>query len=121
LKDGKILFSGTGEEIREYIHVVDAAKLSVEILSEEFKNQHTVITGHHPMKAKEMLMTIQEILQQKPTVEYLNNPNNDHYTLTPYSFSPKIGKKLVGDYYIDLGQGLLECLHEISRDLDKAN
>lgn len=119
LKDGKILFPGTGEEIREYVHVCDAAQLSVETLSEEFKNQYAIITGNHPMKSKEMLMTIQEILQQKPKIEFVSSPDNIRYTLTPYSFIPKIGKKLVGRHYIDLGQGLLECLHEISNHLDQ--
>ena len=33
--------------------------------------------------------------------------------MTPYNFHPKIGKKLVSRYYLDMGQGLLACLNEI--------
>jgi len=36
-----------------------------------------------------------------------------HYSLTPYSYSPKVGYKLRSNRYIDLGQGLLECLAEV--------
>jgi hypothetical protein len=34
--------------------------------------------------------------------------------MTPYTFNPKIGRKLVGRYYLDMGQGLLACLNEIN-------
>src|SRR5581483_2217690 len=34
LRDRRIVASGTGEELREYIHVEDAARLSVEVLDE---------------------------------------------------------------------------------------
>jgi len=44
LTEGKITRHGDGEEIREYIHVRDAAKLSVKILSKEYKNQNIIIT-----------------------------------------------------------------------------
>jgi UDP-glucose 4-epimerase len=119
LLNKKITVYGTGDEFREYIHVKDAAKLSVDILSDEFKNTHVVITGHHPIKFGEMLSTIKEMLGGKVEIEF-KPPVEDsrygaHYTITPYSFIPKICQKLVSNYYIDLGQGLLESLHEISK------
>lgn len=116
LTEGRIVFQGTGEEMREYVHVRDAAKLSVDILSESFVNQHVIITGHHPMKTRDMLGTIREILSGKIAVEYIpvSPENTAHYTLTPYSFIPKIGNKLVSPSYVDMGQGLLECLQELS-------
>jgi UDP-glucose 4-epimerase len=123
LLSGKITVYGTGDELREYIHVKDAAKLSVDILSDEFKNKHVVITGHHPIKFREMLNTIKEMLGGKVEIEF-KPPVEDsrygaHYTITPYSFIPKIGRKLVSNYYVDLGQGLLECFHEISTKAKK--
>lgn len=120
LIDGKITCYGAGEEVREYIHVKDAAKLSVNILSDEFKNQHVVISGHHSIKFKEMLNTIKEMLDNKIEIEF--KPPEEyprysaHYTITPYSFVPKIGQKLVSNCYTDFGQGLLECLEEIHKE-----
>ena len=55
LQDGKITYPGTGDEMREYINVRDAARLSVDILSSEYKNKHIVITGQHPLKTKDIL------------------------------------------------------------------
>lgn len=114
LSDRKIVFPGTGEELREYVHVRDAAQLSVDILAPEFANRHLIITGHHPMKTRDMLSMIQEMLPHPVAVEFSPPTDNAHYTVTPYSFIPKVGHKLVSNCYVDMGQGLLECLHELS-------
>ncbi|HIL26612.1 MAG TPA: NAD(P)-dependent oxidoreductase [Nitrospinaceae bacterium] len=119
LSEGKIDYPGTGDEVREYIHVKDAARLTVDILSPEYKNKHIVITGHHPMKTREMMEMIREILNKDIKLKFSDVLNNSHYTLTPYSYTPKVGSKLVSNCYVDMGQGLLECLQEISRDLEK--
>lgn len=114
----KIVYPGMGDEVREYIHVRDAAKLSVDILSDEFKNRHLLLTGHHPMRTKDMLRMIQEILNHEVAVEYGQAADTVHYTLTPYAFTPRIGHKLVSTCYVDMGQGLLECLHDIAEAAD---
>jgi len=114
LEEARIFSSGYGEEMREYIHVRDAARLNVDILSDKHKNQHVIITGHHPMRFKDLLFTIKEILSDKIEIEFkAPEPGSAHYKLTPYSFVPKIGYKLTSNSYCDLGQGLLECLNEI--------
>ena len=41
-----------------------------------------------------------------------------HYKITPYSFHPTVAKKLIANPYIDLGQGLLECIQEIHKELE---
>ena len=117
LRDGKITFPGTGDEMREYINVKDAARLSVDILSPEYTNQHIVITGHYPMKTRDMLEMIKEMLKKDITFEFSITQHNAHYNLTPYSFTPKVGAKLVSNLYVDMGQGFLECLQELSQDL----
>lgn len=121
LAEGKIVFAGTGEEVREYIHVRDAAELSVKVLSDEFRNQHVIITGHQTTKAREMLNMIREILNNKVTIEFISPSDTNHYTNTPYSFSPKIGRKLARNFYVDMEQGLLECLQDVSQDIQDIN
>jgi len=118
LTDRKITVQGTGDEMREYIHVEDAARAAVQILSDEFENQNVILTGHHPMRFRDLLNLIREIVGEDVQIELLAPPANHdsgHYNLTPYTFRPKIGKKLVGNYYLDMGQGLLDCLDEIYR------
>lgn len=113
LLNGEIVCHGDGEEIREYIHVEDAARSSVEILAPEFENQHVVLTGHQPMKVRALLEMIREMLNKKIEIVFRPPDATVHYRMTPYNFHPKIGKKLVGKYYLDMGQGLLACINEI--------
>jgi UDP-glucose 4-epimerase len=110
--EGKITYPGNGDEIREYINVLDAAQASVEIIKDEFINQQVIFTGHYPMKISDLFTMIQEIL--KKDIEIIFQPKSmDHYTITPYTFVPKLGKKYVKHYYVDMGQGLLLCMQEI--------
>jgi UDP-glucose 4-epimerase len=113
LEERRIVCQGCGDELREYIHVTDAARLTVDILHEDYQNRHIIITGHYPMKFKDMLSMIREIVGWDISIEFTGEQNPDHYSLTPYSFVPKIGHKLVNHCYLDMGQGLLECLHEM--------
>lgn len=114
LHDKKIVRDGDGEEIREYIHVCDAAKASVDILSEEFKNECVIITGTQQMKVKELLLMIKEMLDNKIEIEYRPSTSSYHYELTPYTFAPKLAKRLINNTYFDLGQGVLQLLNILS-------
>ncbi|TRZ53311.1 NAD(P)-dependent oxidoreductase [bacterium] len=119
LKEKRISAGGTGDEFREYIHVRDAARLSVEILADTYANTHVTLTGHHAMRFRDLLHTIREILGKQIEIEYTETANGNHYELTPYSYVPRVGCKLTSNYYVDMGQGLLECLAEIQRDMRK--
>lgn len=91
----KIEYHGSGEEIREYIHVEDAANASVEILSPIYENQHIILTGNQTIKYKDLLNMINEMLGGEIEIIYNNSKSETHYQVTPYSFNPKLGKKLV--------------------------
>jgi UDP-glucose 4-epimerase len=102
--------------------VRDAAKYSTAILAPEYENQHVIISGHQAIKVKDLLTMIKEMMGGKIAVEY--RPPEDarspfqpklHYEVTPFSFKPTIAHKLVGNDYLDLGQGLLTLLDEIYR------
>ena len=59
---GKIDFYGTGEEVREYIHVRDASQICVKILDDKYRGQTLILTGHHRMKLSDLLDMIKEIM-----------------------------------------------------------
>ena len=120
IETNKILHKGDGEEIREYIHAADAATLSVDIIrNDKYLNQHLILTGAEKMKRKELFEMINEILGNKLQIELLNSDYNNHYKTTPYSFQPTASKKLVRNPYIDMGQGILECIKQIKMKLDE--
>lgn len=117
LAEGKIVRAGDGDEIREYIHAYDAARGSIEILSRDFENQYVIITGNQQMKVKDMLLMIREMLDNKITIHYKKpNKSNYHYEITPYTFAPKIAKRIVSNSYLDLGQGILKCIQSLYKE-----
>ena len=111
--EGKITRLGDGEEVREYIHVEDAARCSVMILSEEYENESVIITGHQTTRVKDIMIMIKEILGNTIKLEFLPTDSSLHYEITPYTFIPKIARRFISNSYLDLGQGLLQCLDEI--------
>jgi UDP-glucose 4-epimerase len=117
LEKQKISYLGSPNALREYIHVEDAARSSVDILHPKFANEHIILTGHQPMRVGDLLSMISEILQKPLDLNYQQNPNKDHYEITPYSFNPKIGKKLVSSAHVDLGQGILKVIEDLHQDL----
>lgn len=118
ITSGKLTYKGDGEDLREYIHAADAAKLSVDVLEDkQYENEHIILTGIEKLKRIELLIMITEIMQNKLSIEQIENDNFGHYKITPYSFHPTVAKKLVANPYIDLGQGLLECIKEIHKEL----
>lgn len=116
-----ITYKGSGEAMREYIHVEDAARMSVQILAPEFANRHLILTGQEKMRIKDVMTMISEMLPW--TVELCFDEANavHHYEITPYAFQPRIGRKLVLNEHVDLGQGLLDCLREIHQNLHQAD
>lgn len=122
LMTGKLSFKGDGQDLREYIHAADASKLSVDILEDtQYENEHIILTGIEKLKRIDLLTMINEIMRNKLIINQISDENMGHYKITPYTFHPTTAKKLVANPYIDLGQGLLECLHVIHDQLDKSS
>lgn len=108
IKEKKIVREGNGQELREYIHIKDAARASVEILSPEFVNANIMITGTKSMRIHDLLDMIKEMFKNKIEIEYTKETFEEHYNITPYTFKPRVAKKFQLNYYHDLGQGVLE-------------
>lgn len=118
LVDRKINYFGHPTALREYVHVEDAAQSSLEILDPEFANQNVIITGNQPMQVGDLLRMLAEMLGGGIEFEFLDKDETGHYEITPYSFSPKMGRKLIPRLNIDLGQGLLKVIEDVHRELN---
>ena len=113
VQKNKILCNGDGEEIREYIHVKDAAKITVKAMNKKYENQFITISGINSLKAKDLFTMISEILNKKIIVKYNKNLRTDeHYKTTPYNYIPKRSLKIVPSEFIDLGEGLIEIIEK---------
>jgi len=114
VREGRIDYLGTGEERREYIHVIDAARLSVEALAPDYANQCLTLTGTQILNSGELLRMIQEILGGKVEITFSPEQRNpEHYELTPYRFTPRMARKIVPNVFVDIGQGILDLVEEV--------
>ena len=114
INDNKIKYNGSHNSLREYIHVEDAALCSLKILEPEYANKNIILTGHQSMRISDLFKMISEILRKEIKIEYNVDSETLHYEITPYSYNPKIGKKMTLPLHIDLGQGLLKIIEELS-------
>lgn len=118
LTEGKITFPGDGSEEREYIHGRDAGKLSADVIEDDkYLKQNVILTGAERFKYTELLSLIKEMMNNDIEIEMLDQAYKGHYVLTPYSFTPSIGVKLVNNPSLDFGQGLLECISHVYNEL----
>jgi UDP-glucose 4-epimerase len=113
-------YTGSPDDIREYIHVEDAARLSLQALDAEFEGKHVLLTGPQVTRAGDLFTMFQEILGRPVAVEYhrADGPGSGHYAVTPYAYTPKPGRKLVTTHYVDMGQGLLRMVEDLHRELE---
>ena len=113
VREGKIEYYGDGTETREYIHAKDAADLSVEALNDNYLNQILMLTGTKSIKYSDLLSMINEMFSNKIDIKLFAKRSKTHFKMSPYSFNPKMAKKLVSNPHIDFGQGLLNLIEEI--------
>lgn len=65
ISKGQIIYKGNGKEIREYIHVKDAAKLSALVISKKFKNNAISIFGQKSITVDQLFNLMFEIYGKK--------------------------------------------------------
>ena len=121
IKEKKIIRRGNCEELREYIHVKDAARLSVIALDEKHKNNHLIITGNQQIKVKDFLKMIREIFNDEIEIKFELEEELHHYDITPYNYKPQVAQKITSDTFYDLGQGILDLIYDLEMDMDKGN
>lgn len=114
---GKIIREGDGEEIRDFINIIDASATAVKVLEDKYMNTNVMVTGTQTIKVKDLLIMIKEILNDEITIEYKPSKINRHYKITPYTFKPNVAIKIIPENHHDLGQGILACLYDIYQDL----
>ena len=121
LTTGTITYYGPPTALREYVHVDDASTATLAVLDPEFINQNIIISGNQPMRVGDLFQMIGEMLDKKLDIKFQNDPNSGHYQITPYTFMPKIGRKLVPPLTVDLGQGILRVMVEEHKRLHESS
>jgi UDP-glucose 4-epimerase len=118
LLTGTFTYTSSPESMREYIHILDAARESVEIAWDpEFINKTVMITGHQKMKLKELFAMIEEIIGKSVEITYIPREKH-HYIMTPYSFEWDTPIRVNFSQYVDISEGILGCLNKAKIDIE---
>lgn len=121
VSQGDLSYVGSPSATREYIHVDDAAAASVACLAPEFANRQLIISGQQTTQVKDLLEMLAEILGMDPTsIRFHDASDPGHYVRTPYAHRKKLAKKLIPNVAVDLGQGLVELISDIERELGRS-
>ena len=113
LKAKVISYYGTGEETRNYIHVKDVAKNTLEIINKLFRNRTINIMGNESIKSVDLINLIKDILGEEYKVKFGKGHHPDHYIISPYFYNKELVTTYISEECIDLGIGLLEVIKEL--------
>jgi UDP-glucose 4-epimerase len=119
---GEFTYSSSPDAVREYIHINDAARETVRIAGDgQLANKAVLITGHQRMKMSEFFDMLREILGKDIRILYAQSDKNPHYVITPYSFEIEVPVRVNLATYVDISEGILDCLKEVQKELNQTN
>lgn len=104
-KSKKLSYFGTKLTKRNYIYVVDAAKICSEIIIKKYKNKIVQVTGKQKIYIFQVMKILSKILNYKKTIFYQNLNSPSHYENNPYTYKIDYGVKkyIKNEKKIDLG------------------
>ncbi len=106
---------GLGNEIRNYINVKDAAKITYEILKKKYENKYINIIGKEKNQVKKVLRMISKKLVIKKIIFNKKIKMKYHYSKNPYSYKIQKGLTKFPIDPIKFSLGLDEIIHEIKK------
>jgi UDP-glucose 4-epimerase len=122
LATGEFHYASSPDAVREYIHINDAVRETVRIAEDpDFMNKAVLITGHQRMKMREFFEMVQEILGKDIEIHYEQTAKHSHYVITPYSFDIEVPLRINLPTYIDISEGILDCLKDVTKELERNN
>ena len=111
---GAVTYQGNGKEVRDYVHVKDAAKLSVKIIEDKIHENAVSILGQKSITVDQLLIYYLKSQERKKKVLKKIN-SDDHYGFSPYRYIPENSIKLTSNKSIDLGEGILRLFYSYDK------
>ena len=106
-------YEGSPDTIREYVHVDDVARVSIEILKNKYINKFINISGSYPIKIKDFINMILETLNLNKKIIFTKKNQLGHYVITPYSYNDDLGIKINLSINVDFREGVLQVIKSI--------
>tara|TARA_Y100000590_G_C15695323_1_gene1004913 strand:- start:422 stop:1291 length:870 start_codon:yes stop_codon:yes gene_type:complete len=112
----KIVYTGNKKTVRRYINVLDAAKASVRILENKYRDKFIILTGNNSTKIRQLLDFISKYLNIKTKIIFKNIKNyGGHYIKRPTPYKPKKGRRLLFKSQKDFNEGLINLIKQMRK------
>ena len=110
IKTKKIIRKSDGSEERNYIHVLDASKLCVEVLKSKYSGGYFNVFGPKKMKLKNLLIMIKNNLDNVKLHFEKKSSMIYNYKKSPFSYRLRKGKNLKLKKYENLELSIKEMI-----------
>lgn len=110
IKNKKIVYRGTNKAVRSYIHVIDAAKASSDILNKKFNKKVVIIKGRKSVKIKKLLNDLRQITKIKSFPVFLNKTQKGHYDIKPRPYKKIKTINFFRSDALDYKKGIIELI-----------
>tara|TARA_B100000886_G_C20425996_1_gene494017 strand:- start:4566 stop:5432 length:867 start_codon:yes stop_codon:yes gene_type:complete len=110
IKTKKIIRKSDGSEERNYIHVLDASKLCVEVLKSKYSGGYFNVFGPKKMKLKNLLIIIKNNLGNVKLYFEKKSSMIYNYKKSPFSYRLRKGKNLKLKKYENLELSIKEMI-----------
>ena len=111
----QMIRDGDGNDIRNYINVIDAAKYCLEATKTKYKNKVVLIRGSEKVTIKKILSLIKSKINKNIQIEYTGVRDFAHYRTTPYNFKIRKPSKISIKDEITLSAGIDNAIKEIKQ------
>ena len=115
IKNRTIERVGNGKEIRNYINVKDAAKISIQILDKKYANKYFNIVGKEKISVKKVINLISKKTSAKKIIFHKNIVDDTHYKVNPFTYKVKGAKFLKPKKGVELEEGIQEIIDNYLR------
>ena len=116
IRKRKLIYSGTRNAARNYIHVKDAINLCTKVVKKKYENKYLIITGKKRIKVKKLMRIVADFLKiPKNKIKFLNGKHVGHYVNEPTLFTPRAGKKINIKNEQDIEKNLKHLINEIRK------
>jgi len=110
-KNKKIIRYSDGNETRNYINVLDAANLCIQILKKKYENKYFNLIGSKEFKVKNVLKKIAKLSKIKNII-YKKKIYEHHYKINPYTYKLRGGISLKPKKEINIEEGIKQIINE---------
>ncbi len=108
----KIFRDTKGDEIRNYIHVKDVAKIVYLSLKKKYENCYFNIVGDKKILVKNLLHLIKSQLPKIKIKYSKSNKRKYNYKVNPFTYKLREGKQIKLKKYISLKEGIKKLIYE---------